>query len=68
MTLSAGILQAAGLIKYHRGQMTIVDRRGLEAASCECYGVIRAELDDVVDRAYLRGRRVTDATLQPLDG
>jgi CRP-like cAMP-binding protein len=33
VTLSAGILQASGLIKYHRGEVTIVDRPGLEAAS-----------------------------------
>ena len=40
VTLSAGILQAAGLIKYHRGLVTIVDRHGLEQVACECYGVI----------------------------
>lgn len=55
LTLSAGILQASGVIKYHRGELTIVDRPGLEAASCECYHVIRAELDDALDRAHLRG-------------
>ena len=33
----AGKLQNAGLIKYHRGQLTIVDREPLEAAACECY-------------------------------
>jgi len=48
VTLSAGILQAAGLIRYHRGQVTVVDRPGLEAVSCECYGVIKDELDRVV--------------------
>ncbi|MEO8899628.1 MAG: Crp/Fnr family transcriptional regulator [Candidatus Dormibacter sp.] len=65
VTLSAGILQASGLITYQRGRMTIVDRRGLETTSCECYGVIRAELDDVVDRAHLRGRRGTSTTPHP---
>jgi CRP-like cAMP-binding protein len=49
VTLSAGILQAAGLIQYRRGHVTILDREGLEAVSCECYGVIRAELDRVVE-------------------
>lgn len=49
VTLSAGILQAAGLIRYHRGQVTIIDRPGLEAVSCECYGVIKHELDRVIE-------------------
>lgn len=50
VTLSAGILQAAGLIRYQRGHVTIVDRPGLEGVSCECYGVIKEELDRVIDR------------------
>ena len=47
VTLSAGMLQRAGLIRYARGHVEIVDRPGLEGASCECYRVIRAELDRV---------------------
>jgi CRP-like cAMP-binding protein len=43
----AAAIQAAGLIHYHRGTMTVRDRAGLEAASCECYAVIRAEHDRV---------------------
>jgi hypothetical protein len=54
VTLSAGILQAVGLIRYHRGQVTIVDRVGLESAACECYGVIKSELDGVVQKALRR--------------
>ena len=54
VTLSAGILQAAGLIRYHRGRIVIVDRAGLEATACECYGTIERELDGVVQRAYRR--------------
>jgi CRP-like cAMP-binding protein len=54
VTLSAGLLQAAGLIRYHRGQVTILDREGLEGVSCECYRVIKIELDRVVDRAATR--------------
>ena len=42
VTLSAGVLQAAGLIRYHRGRITISDAHGLEEVACECYGVIRA--------------------------
>lgn len=37
VTVVAGTLQRAGLITYHRGHVTIVDREQLEAASCECY-------------------------------
>src|SRR5437667_1681430 len=37
VTVVAGTLQRAGLIKYHRGHVTIVDREGLESASCECH-------------------------------
>jgi CRP-like cAMP-binding protein len=51
VTLSAGLLQSAGLIRYHRGRVTIVDRDGLEAVSCECYGIIKAALDSVVASA-----------------
>jgi CRP-like cAMP-binding protein len=47
----ASALQAAGLIRYTRGRMTIVDRAGLEAVSCECYQVIRAEYDRAFSRA-----------------
>ena len=45
VTLSAGVLQAAGLIRYHRGRVAIQDRVGLEEVSCECYGVIRSLFD-----------------------
>jgi CRP-like cAMP-binding protein len=37
VTIVAGTLQRAGLITYHRGHVTIVDREALENASCECY-------------------------------
>jgi CRP-like cAMP-binding protein len=50
VSVSAGILQRAGLIRYVRGHVTIVDRDGLEAVSCECYSVIRTELERVVQR------------------
>jgi CRP-like cAMP-binding protein len=54
VTVAAGILQEAGLIRYQRGRVTIVDRAGLEAAACECYRVIETELQGVVQRAYTR--------------
>jgi len=37
VTETAGELQRSGLIQYHRGQLTIVDREGLEETACECY-------------------------------
>ncbi|MEP7081695.1 MAG: Crp/Fnr family transcriptional regulator [Chloroflexota bacterium] len=41
VSLAAQMLQRRGLIEYTRGNVRILDRAGLEAASCECYGVIR---------------------------
>lgn len=38
-------LQDAGAIDYSRGRIAVLDRRGLEARSCECYGVVREEFD-----------------------
>ena len=43
VTVAAGRLQDAGLIRYARGQITIVDRPGLEAAVCECYQLVKSE-------------------------
>lgn len=48
VTVSAGIIQRAGLIHYRRGVMRVEDRPGLEEASCECYGVSRALYDRLV--------------------
>jgi CRP-like cAMP-binding protein len=45
VTEAAGNLQAAGLIHYSRGRITVVDRPKLEARVCECYGVVRRETD-----------------------
>ncbi|MBY4675017.1 Crp/Fnr family transcriptional regulator [Marinobacterium arenosum] len=45
VTAAAGKLQAAGLIHYHRGHITILDRAGLEARACECYAVVKHEYD-----------------------
>jgi Mn-dependent DtxR family transcriptional regulator len=41
-------LQSRGLIKYSRGRITILNRRGLERLSCECYAVVRAAFDRLV--------------------
>jgi len=42
---AAGMLQTAKLIRYSRGMITILDRPDLEAHSCECYRIVRAESD-----------------------
>jgi CRP-like cAMP-binding protein len=44
-------LQDAGLIAYSRGRISILDRSGLEATSCDCYDVIRSEFDRLLPRA-----------------
>lgn len=41
VTLAAGELQRRGLIAYHRGELTVLDRAGLEAAACSCYAAER---------------------------
>jgi CRP-like cAMP-binding protein len=38
VTVAASELQRRGLIEYHRGELTVVDRAGLEVAACPCYG------------------------------
>ncbi len=43
VTEAAGKLQTAGLIRYNRGRITVLDRPGLEARVCECYEVVRKE-------------------------
>ena len=41
VTVAAGLMQRAGLIKMRRGQITILDAQGLQSQSCECYGILR---------------------------
>jgi CRP-like cAMP-binding protein len=55
VTVVAGTLQKAGLITYHRGRVTILDRENLEAASCECYGTATDLLKAVI-RPAIRAR------------
>ncbi len=51
VTEAAGKLQDAGLIRYRRGRITVFDRPGLEARSCECYRVVKAEFDRLLPYA-----------------
>lgn len=45
VTTAAGGLQRDGLIRYRRGHVTILDRRGLQKGSCECYRISKTEFD-----------------------
>ena len=45
VSVAAGMLQKAGLIRYSRGNVTVLDRPGLEAAACECYVIVRRHFD-----------------------
>ena len=46
-------LQEAGIIRYSRGTMTILDRGRLEQAACECYGAIRSSYERLLPRTYV---------------
>jgi hypothetical protein len=45
VTVAVGTLKTAGLIRNSNGRVTIIDRQGLEAASCECYRTVRNEYE-----------------------
>jgi CRP-like cAMP-binding protein len=55
VTLAAGNLQSLGLIQYARGHILVLDRAGLEARACECYQVVRSEIERLLSRADLTG-------------
>jgi CRP-like cAMP-binding protein len=50
VTEAAGKLQAAGVIRYSRGRITVLDRAALEAHACECYAVVRQESERLLPR------------------
>ncbi|MBF2018887.1 MAG: Crp/Fnr family transcriptional regulator [Hydrococcus sp. C42_A2020_068] len=49
VTVAAATLQRAGMIRYSRGKITIMDRENLEAAACECYRLVQSELMRLLD-------------------
>ena len=53
VSLAASSLRDAGLIKYVRGKITLLDRKGLEGAVCECYSVVKEQYDRIIDN-YLK--------------
>ena len=56
VTEAALHLQSAGLIKYSRGRISVLDRPGIEKRSCECYGVVKKEYDRL-KKIPLEGKR-----------
>lgn len=50
VTESARKLHAAGLIRYSRGHITVLDRPGLELRACECYAVVKQEYDRLLPK------------------
>jgi CRP-like cAMP-binding protein len=54
VTAAAGALQRAGLIRYRRGNVTIINRRGLLERSCECYGISKREFDRLLGDQPIR--------------
>jgi CRP-like cAMP-binding protein len=48
ITAAAGAMQRSGLIEYHRGELHVIDRAGLEAAACECYATDRATYAETI--------------------
>jgi CRP-like cAMP-binding protein len=54
VTAAAGALQRSGLIEYHRGELEVLDRAGLEAAACGCYAADRRSYAALLDPAPLK--------------
>ena len=54
VTEAAGKLQEAGLIRYRRGHIAVLDRAGLERRACECYAVVRKEMSRLLSDVPLR--------------
>ena len=52
ITAAAGRLQHAGIISYRRGHITVMDRSGLETQTCECYAVVRTELNRLLSNVH----------------
>jgi CRP-like cAMP-binding protein len=71
VTVHADELQADGLISFHRGIITITDRRGLEVVACECYGLLWDEYERLHGRtptqraASIRSGRLSADYLEP---
>jgi DNA-binding transcriptional regulator YhcF (GntR family) len=60
VSAAAGKLQRAGLIRYSRGIVNILDRRGLRERSCECYGVSKREFDRLLGNPPLHAAQARE--------
>jgi hypothetical protein len=58
ITEVAGKLQRAGVIRYRRGHISVLDRSGLEARVCECYAVVKKELSRLLSDVRYRDHSV----------
>ena len=56
VTKATGLLQKAGLIHYNAGEITVLDRPGVEKRSCECYDVVKKESDRLLPLSIGIGR------------
>ncbi len=66
VTEAAGHLQNAGLIQYTRGRITVIDRPGLEARTCECYAVVKRECDRLLPEGGFKvPQRTTSRATDP---
>lgn len=61
ITVAAGDLQRAGYISYRRGHIAVLDRAGLEASSCECYAVVKKELNRLLSDVLYRQEKPVSA-------
>jgi CRP-like cAMP-binding protein len=59
VTMAAGKFQEAGYIRYRRGHITVLDPAGLRRCACECYGVVKTELDRLLTETLLRQNGAT---------
>jgi hypothetical protein len=62
VTEAAGKLQKLGVIDYHRGHITVLNRQKLESLSCECYAVVKKETDRLLphenEKVYYQSKNV----------
>jgi CRP-like cAMP-binding protein len=64
VTEAARKLQKLGIIDYHRGHITILDRMQLESLSCECYGTVKKETDRLLPATFIAPILQTTASLK----
>ena len=61
ITEAAGRLQQAGCVRYRRGHITVLDRAGLQARTCECYAVLRKEIERLLPDTQTRHAAISAA-------